>query len=53
MWGTTGNRQTLRFKKIYYKTLLEQETAWFDSNDVNKLASEISSNMIAVETAIG
>lgn len=38
---------------MYYKTLLDQEVAWYDSNDVNKLATEISANMVAVETAIG
>lgn len=49
----TGKRQSMRFKKTYYKTLLNQEVAWYDSNDVNKLATEISSSMVAVETAIG
>lgn len=32
---------------------MEQEVAWYDSNDVNKLTTEISGNMIAVETAVG
>lgn len=52
-WSMTGKRQTIRFKKTYYQTLLNQEVAWYDSNDVNKLATEISSSMVAVETAIG
>lgn len=47
-WSTTGRRQTVRFKKMYYKTLLDQEVAWYDSNDVNKLATDISANMVAV-----
>lgn len=47
-WNMTGSRQALRFKKLYYSTLLQQEVAWYDSNDVNKLATEISSNMVAV-----
>ena len=38
-WNMTGSRQALRFKKIYYETLLQQEIAWYDSNDVNKLAT--------------
>lgn len=49
----TGKRQATRFKKMYYQTLLEQEVAWYDSNDVNKLSTEISASMVAVETAIG
>ena len=52
-WNMTGSRQALRFKKMYYETLLQQEVAWYDSNDVNKLATEITANMVAVETAIG
>lgn len=38
---------------MYYQTILEQEVAWYDSNDTNKLATEISGNMVAVESAIG
>lgn len=38
---------------MYYKVLLDQEVAWYDSNDVNKLSTEISANMVAVEGAIG
>ena len=52
-WNMTGSRQALRFKKMYYETLLQQEVAWYDSNDVNKLSTEISANMVALETAIG
>jgi ATP-binding cassette subfamily B (MDR/TAP) protein 1 len=43
----------LRFKKLYYKTLLEQEVAWYDSNDVNKLATEVATNISHIEGAIG
>lgn len=35
----SGSRQALKFKKMYYKTLLDQEVAWYDSNDANKLAT--------------
>jgi hypothetical protein len=35
----SGSNQSLRFKKMYYKALLDQEVAWYDSHDVNKLAT--------------
>jgi hypothetical protein len=44
-WQQSGSNQSLRFKKLYYKTLLEQEVGWYDSNDVNKLATEVASNI--------
>lgn len=38
---------------MYYKTLLEQEVAWYDTNDVNKLATEVATNIAHIEGAIG
>lgn len=38
---------------MYYKTLLEQEVAWYDSHDVNKLATEVATNISHIEGAIG
>lgn len=52
-WNQSGSNQALRFKKLYYKTLLEQEVAWYDSNDVNKLATEVATNISHIEGAIG
>lgn len=49
----TGSRQTLRLKKLYYKVLIDQEVAWYDANDINKLSASISSNMTAIENAMG
>lgn len=38
---------------MYYKVLIDQEVAWYDSNDVNKLSTEISTSMVAIESALG
>jgi ATP-binding cassette subfamily B (MDR/TAP) protein 1 len=47
-WNMSGTSQSLRFKKMYYKALLEQEVAWYDSNDVNKLSTEVAANVAKI-----
>jgi hypothetical protein len=29
-WNVVGASQAVRIKKLYYKSLLEQEVAWYD-----------------------
>jgi len=43
----------VRFKKEYYKTLLEQEVSWFDENDPHKIVTKVAVSVTAIETATG
>jgi ATP-binding cassette subfamily B (MDR/TAP) protein 1 len=52
-WNVVGSQQSVRFKKEYYKTLLEQEVAWFDQNDPHKIVTKVAVSVTAIETATG
>ena len=52
-WSFSGSTQSMRLKKLYYETLLEQEVAWFDSIDVGRLAAKVAKNISTIESAIG
>lgn len=48
-----GSAQSVRLKKLYYKTLLEQEVEWFDENDPHKIVTKVATSITAIETATG
>lgn len=43
----------MRLKKLYYKTLMEQEVGWFDENDPHKIVTQVATSITAIETATG
>jgi len=48
-----GSNQSVRLKKLYYKTLMEQEVGWFDENDPHKIVTKVATSITAIETATG
>jgi ABC-type multidrug transport system fused ATPase/permease subunit len=52
-WNMVGSAQSVRLKKLYYKTLLEQEVQWFDENDPHKIVTKVATSITAIETATG
>lgn len=48
-----GSLQATRIKKEYYKTLLDQEIAWYDENDPNKIVTKVTTNIAHIEAATG
>ena len=48
-----GSAQAIRIKKEYFKALLDQEIAWYDENDPNKLVTKVTTNITHIETATG
>ncbi len=41
MWTLSSQRQLMRVRNMYYKTLLEQEIAWYDRNKPEAVCSEM------------
>jgi ATP-binding cassette subfamily B (MDR/TAP) protein 1 len=37
-----GERQSLRYRKIYYRLLLRQEVHWYDMTNPNELATRVT-----------
>lgn len=52
-WSYSGSTQSMKLKKLYYQSLLQQEVAWYDSIDAGKLASKVAKNINTIENAIG
>lgn len=52
-WNVVGSEQAVRIKKEYYKTLLDQEIAWYDENDPNKIVTKVTTNITHIEAATG
>jgi ATP-binding cassette subfamily B (MDR/TAP) protein 1 len=49
----SGERQSLRYRKIYYKLLLRQEVHWYDMTNPNELATRVTTEITAIQGAIG
>lgn len=41
-WGVTAERQVHEIRKAYFRSILRQEMAWFDTNDSGELNSRLS-----------
>ena len=52
-WNRVGAAQAIRIKKEFFRSLLDQEIAWYDSIDPNKIVTKVSTSIIALETATG
>lgn len=52
-WNVVGSAQAVRIKKEYYKALIDQEIAWYDENDPNKIVTKVTTNITHIETATG
>ena len=41
-WGLTAERQVHSIRKAFFKSILRQEMAWFDTNDAGELNTRLS-----------
>lgn len=51
-WLITGERQSMRCRKEYLKSLLRQEIGWFDLVNQSELTSQFSTDTVAFQGAI-
>lgn len=42
MWGLTAERQVHKMRLAYFKAILRQDMAWFDTNDSGELNTRLS-----------
>mmetsp|Transcript_40391 Transcript_40391/g.52018 ORF Transcript_40391/g.52018 Transcript_40391/m.52018 type:complete len:1231 (+) Transcript_40391:347-4039(+) len=52
-WTFVGNRQALKIKERYIKSVLRQDIAWFDKNKVTELPTRIISSTTQIQEGIG
>lgn len=52
-WTVSGERQSLRYRRLYYDLLLKQEVHWYDINNPNELSTKISTEVTAIQGGIG
>ena len=52
-WMITGERQAIEIRKRYFKSLLTQEIAFFDSINPNELATKIAEECFNIQQGIG
>jgi ATP-binding cassette subfamily B (MDR/TAP) protein 1 len=48
----SGERQSIIYRKKYFKALLEQEIGWFDQINPNELSSKVAQETSNVQQAI-
>src|SRR3990167_1905466 len=53
IWGFIGNRLTVRVKKMYFQSLLDQEMGWFDVENPMKMTTSYIENMHKFDGAVG
>ena len=52
-WMLTGERQNICFRREYFRALLRQNIAWYDSINPNELTNKIANDTTAIQSAIG
>ncbi|EDK31467.1 multidrug resistance protein-like transporter family ABC domain protein (macronuclear) [Tetrahymena thermophila SB210] len=52
-WMISGERQSITFRKEYFKAVLSQEVGWYDMINPNELASKIATECFQIQGAIG
>lgn len=53
IWTYTGEKQSLRIQKQFVKSCLNQDAAWYDSNDRETLPTKMGTGLVHVSNAIG
>ena len=53
IWTYTGEKQALRIQKKFVKSCLNQDAAWYDSNDRETLPTKMGTGLVHVSNAIG
>jgi len=52
-WMISGERQAIEIRKRYFKSLLSQEIAFFDSINPNELSTKIAEECFNIQSGIG
>ena len=52
-WMISGERQAIEIRKRYFKSLLSQEIAFFDSINPNELSTKIAEECFQIQSGIG
>jgi ATP-binding cassette, subfamily B (MDR/TAP), member 1 len=52
-WMILGERQAARCRREYFKSLLRQEIAWFDTRSQAEIVSTFSRDSMAFQLAVG
>ena len=53
IWTYTGEQQALRIQKAFVKSALNQDAAWFDTNNREELPTKMGTNIVYMSEAIG
>lgn len=53
IWTYTGEKQALRIRSQYFRSIINQDAAWFDHNDREALPTKMGSALIHINNAIG
>lgn len=53
IWTFTGEQQTLRIRKAFVRSVLNQDASWFDCNDREALPTKMGTSIIYISSAIG
>ncbi|ELP94874.1 multidrug resistance protein, putative [Entamoeba invadens IP1] len=48
-----STRQGIKIRKLYFKTLLRQDAAWYDAHELGELAARVGSDVKLIEEGIG
>jgi ABC-type multidrug transport system fused ATPase/permease subunit len=52
-WSLIGNRSIYKLKKNYFTIILNQEQAWFDSNNPLEISTKVNSQLEDIEQGLG
>jgi ATP-binding cassette subfamily B (MDR/TAP) protein 1 len=53
IWTYTGEQQSLRIQKAFVKSALNQDAAWFDKHNREELPTQMGTNIVHINAAIG
>lgn len=53
IWTYTGEQQALRIQKAFVKSAVNQDAAWFDTNNREELPTKVGTNIVYMSEAIG
>ena len=52
-WMVSGERQTVEYRKNYFKAIIHQEIGWFDTINPNTLSNKVANETFSIQGAIG
>jgi len=53
IWTFTGEQQTVRIRKAFVRSVLNQDASWFDRNDREALPTKMGTSIIYISSSIG